>query len=97
MIAISSAVGRGSSLGGMIGLAAASQDANDAAALGVAGQERGPVRSPALERRVALERKLPLAILVVMAAGAVFLEDRERRAWRNRACFRPSASSAVPP
>ncbi len=67
------------------------QETNDAAPLGVAGQERGAVRGPSLQRGVAFERELPLAILVVMAAGAVLLEDGSdaRRVIRGRSAVGP--------
>ncbi len=89
--AISSAPGRGSSLGGIVGFAGTRQQTDDAAPLGIAGQERGAVRGPSLQRGVAFERELPLAILVVMAACAVLLEDGSdsRRVIRGRSAFGP--------
>ena len=53
------------------------------------GQERGAVRGPSLQRGVAFERELPLAILVVVAARAVLLEDRSDAASRNPGPVRP--------
>ena len=86
MTAISSAVGPRLVLGRHDRFGGAGQDANDAASLGVAGQKRGAVRGPSLQRGETLQRELPLAILVVVAARAIFLEKRSdacRVIWRG--------------
>ena len=73
--AISSAAGRGSSSGGIIGLAAPVKTRMMRLPLASPGKKRGAVRGPALQRGVAFEREFPLAILIVMAARAVLLEQ----------------------